>query len=126
MTRSNISDRDDAASAYDGAAELWDEGPSRLYNRLARLLVDDFPLPLDGLKVLDIGAGTGAVSRVLLERGARPYAVDSADDMIERARAHGVPGSVANMLALPFDAVREHPAPLRPAVLIMSGIRGAH
>jgi hypothetical protein len=48
MTGSNTSDREDAASAYDGAAELWDEGPSRLNNRLARLLVDDYPLPFDG------------------------------------------------------------------------------
>jgi SAM-dependent methyltransferase len=103
MTGSNISDREDAAGAYAGAAQLWDEGPSRLYNRLARLVVDEFPLPLEGLKILDIGAGTGAVSRVLVERGAQPHAVDSADDMIERAKAHGIPGTVANMLALPFD-----------------------
>jgi ubiquinone/menaquinone biosynthesis C-methylase UbiE len=103
MMGSNISDREDAAGAYEGAARLWDQGPSRLYNRLARVLVDEFPLPLDGLNVLDIGAGTGAVSRVLIEHGAHPYAVDSADDMIERARGHGIPGTVANMLALPFD-----------------------
>jgi ubiquinone/menaquinone biosynthesis C-methylase UbiE len=103
MTGSNISDREDAASAYEGAAQLWDEGPSRLYNRLARLLVDDFPMPLGGLRVLDIGAGTGAVSRALIDRGAHPHAVDSADDMIQRAKLHGIPGTVANMLALPFD-----------------------
>ena len=100
---SNISDRDDATRAYEGTAESWDEGPSRLYNRMARLLVDGFPLPLAGLRVLDIGAGTGAVSRVLIERGAHPHAVDSADDMIRRAQLHGIPGTVANMLALPFE-----------------------
>jgi ubiquinone/menaquinone biosynthesis C-methylase UbiE len=103
MKGSNISDRENAASAYEGAAQLWDEGPSRLYNQLAEALVDAFPLPLDGLRVLDIGAGTGAVSRVLIERGAHPYAVDSAGDMIERAKLHGIPGTVADMLALPFD-----------------------
>jgi ubiquinone/menaquinone biosynthesis C-methylase UbiE len=103
MKGSNISEREDAAGAYEGAAQLWDEGPSRLYDQLARLIVDDFPLPLDGLRVLDVGAGTGAVSRVLIERGAHSHAVDSAEDMIQRAKLRGIPGTVANMLALPFD-----------------------
>ena len=102
MKDSRISDSQSVAGAYEGSAAAWDEGPSPLYEHLARAIVDAYPLPLAGARVLDLGAGTGAVSRVLIERGAVPYAVDSAHDMIERARAHGVEGTVGDILDLPF------------------------
>jgi SAM-dependent methyltransferase len=44
----------------------------------------------DGDAVLDVGCGTGHLSRRLADRGARVVGVDSAPDMVGRARdAHG-------------------------------------
>ena len=57
----------DASSAYTGVAAAWDAGPSRLYDALARAVVSAHPGDVAGLRVLDIGAGTGAVSRALAE-----------------------------------------------------------
>ena len=93
---------DDASLAYQGVADAWAAGAAPLYDRLAVLLVDQLPGPLSGSAVLDIGAGTGAVSRALVQRGAVPFAVDSAPDMIDRCRTAGLHGVVADMLALPF------------------------
>jgi SAM-dependent methyltransferase len=42
--------------------------------------------PLDGARVLEVGAGTGRLTRVLLGRGARVIAVDRAGAMLAVAR----------------------------------------
>jgi len=42
--------------------------------------------PGAGREVLEIGCGTGAVTRRLLERGARVLALDQSPEMLERAR----------------------------------------
>ena len=60
----------DASSAYAGTAEAWAAGPGRLYDALARVVVADYPAPLLDRQVLDAGAGTGAASVELRERGA--------------------------------------------------------
>ena len=92
----------DISSAYEGVAEAWATGAARLYDPLARAIVGEYPLPLEGRRILDLGAGTGAVSRALLERGAEPFAIDSAHDMIAHCNAHGIRGSVGDLLALPL------------------------
>lgn len=70
-----------------------------------------------GSRVLEIGCGTGAVTRRLVERGARVTAVDQSPDMLEQARERlgaVAPGvelverTAAEIDALPeggFDAV---------------------
>jgi ubiquinone/menaquinone biosynthesis C-methylase UbiE len=93
----------DASGAYVGVAAAWDAGPSRVYDALARAVVSAYPGDIGGLRVLDMGAGTGAVSRALAERGARPTAIDLAPDMVERLRDHGFTAVVGDIRALPFD-----------------------
>jgi ubiquinone/menaquinone biosynthesis C-methylase UbiE len=45
-------------------------------------------IPLgQGLRVLDIGAGTGALARALDERGHRVHGIDNSERMLKRARA---------------------------------------
>jgi ubiquinone/menaquinone biosynthesis C-methylase UbiE len=74
--------------------------------------------PQPGARVLEIGCGTGAVTALLAERGARVTAVDQNPEMLEQASrrlAIGTPGSAdllectaAEIDALPeqsFDAV---------------------
>ena len=87
--------------------------------RVTRLheAVAEAAAPQPGLRVLEIGCGTGAVSARLLERGARLTALDQNPEMLERARGRpAVRGgevawlerSAAEIDALPeaaFDAV---------------------
>jgi ubiquinone/menaquinone biosynthesis C-methylase UbiE len=54
----------------------------------------DFASPATGARVLDVGAGTGAVSRAALARGCRVTAVDAAPKMVEKLSAE-LPGITA-------------------------------
>lgn len=73
------------AEAYDATAAAWAAGPSRLYGRLADVLLDRAPVPVRGAAVLDVGAGTGVVARAALRRGAaRVVAADLAFGMLRR------------------------------------------
>jgi ubiquinone/menaquinone biosynthesis C-methylase UbiE len=92
----------DASSAYVGVAAAWDAGPSRVYDALARAVVSAYPGDTTGLRVLDIGAGTGAVSRALAERRAHPTAIDLAPDMVARLRDQGFTAVAGDIRALPF------------------------
>jgi ubiquinone/menaquinone biosynthesis C-methylase UbiE len=93
----------DLAAAYEGVAKAWAAGPSRLYDRLAEEVVSAYTEPIIDQHVLDIGAGTGAVSRAVIRRGGRPTAVDAAEDMVAHMRAHGLDAVSGDLLSLPFD-----------------------
>ena len=91
-----------AAIPYEGVAQAWDAGPSVLYDALARAIIDEYPEPLRGQRILDIGAGTGAISRALQQRGAIPVGLDAAPDMVDLMKARGIDAVVGDLLALPF------------------------
>ncbi len=103
MTDSNTRPTGSPDTAYEGVARAWAEGASRVYDRLADAVVGEYPEPISGRRVLDIGAGTGAVSRAVLRLGGRVTGVDAADDMVEQMRAHGLDAVSGDLLALPFD-----------------------
>lgn len=67
-------------TSFDAVANIYDRGrpgyPEELYDVLE---------PLQGLLVLEGGAGTGMASRSLLRRGARVVAFDISSDMLEHA-----------------------------------------
>jgi SAM-dependent methyltransferase len=88
--------------AYESSASLWAGGPDHMYAALARALLASSGLPLAGLSVLDVGAGTGVAGRAALAAGGRPVVcADLALRMLRRceARTHPV---VADAMALPF------------------------
>jgi ubiquinone/menaquinone biosynthesis C-methylase UbiE len=90
------------AAAYDVAAAAWDDGPGRLYRAMADALLDTASVPLEGARVLDVGAGTGLAGTVALERGAAAVvATDRAPGML-RHNAAGREVVVADAYALPF------------------------
>jgi SAM-dependent methyltransferase len=93
----------DLAAAYEGVAGAWAAGPSRLYDRLAEEVVSAYTDPIVDQHILDIGAGTGAVSRAVIRRGGRATAVDAAEDMVAHMRAHGLDAVIGDLLSLPFD-----------------------
>jgi len=55
--------------------------------REARLVYEELGLA-DGASVLDVGCGPGLYARVLQARGHEVWAVDFAEEMVERTRAH--------------------------------------
>ena len=87
---------------YAGAAQKWAEGASIVYGPIARQLVDLAPHPLDGHRVLDMGAGTGVAAGPLEDRGARPIATDLSHDMLAWRASARPPAVVADVRALPF------------------------
>jgi ubiquinone/menaquinone biosynthesis C-methylase UbiE len=104
MTDPTVRPTDDAGAAYAGLARAWSGGPSRVYDRLAEVVVGAYPDAIAGQSVLDIGAGTGAVSRAVRFLGGQVTAVDAADDMVEHMRAHGLEAVTGDLLSLPFDS----------------------
>src|SRR5438105_4340293 len=99
-------------AAYSATGAAWQQGPGRVYDRLAETVVAACPVPVRGRLVLDLGAGTGAASRALLRAGADVVAVDNALGMLLALAAPGSggregpgPGRVAgDAEALPFPA----------------------
>jgi ubiquinone/menaquinone biosynthesis C-methylase UbiE len=88
--------------AYDRTADAWAAGPARVYARLAEALLDHSPVPIPGLAVLDVGAGTAVVADAARRRGARlALASDAAAGML-RQRAAGIPAVLGDAAHLPF------------------------
>jgi demethylmenaquinone methyltransferase/2-methoxy-6-polyprenyl-1,4-benzoquinol methylase len=84
----------------------WLEGAPARYDAGMRLLTFGRIGPLHaavaqaagrapGARVLEIGCGTGSVTALLLEAGARVTAIDESPEMLEQARAH-VPGDAVD------------------------------
>jgi ubiquinone/menaquinone biosynthesis C-methylase UbiE len=92
----------DVIAAYEGVANAWAAGPSRVYDRLADAIVLAYPEPIDHQHILDIGAGTGAIARAVVRRGGRATGVDAADDMVAHMRANGFDAVAGDLLSLPF------------------------
>lgn len=90
------------AHAYAQGAEAWADGPTRVYGRLAEILVDFSPTPLAGRSVLDLGSGTGAGSRAALRVGAHVVATDLTVDMLLVDRDERPPATAGDATALPF------------------------
>ena len=82
---------DSVADEYDAARPSY---PPEVFEALG---------PLEGLWVLDIGAGTGIATRELLARAARVVAVDAGAEVLRRAvaRSPDLPALVADGAALP-------------------------
>ncbi len=89
-------------AAYEASAEQWATGPVAVYRRLAVALIQAAPESLAGNRVLDLGAGTGVASDVLVDAGARPIGVDLAVAMLRHERSRRPPGVAADARALPF------------------------
>ncbi len=92
----------EVAAAYSPTGAGWQAGPGRIYDVLSEHLVARSPVELAGRRVLDLGAGTGAATRALVRRGARPIAVDPAGGMLRVDAARRPPATQADALALPI------------------------
>jgi len=71
-----------APDRYDAGMRMLTLGTvPRLQAEVARIAV-----PHEGTRVVEIGCGTGAVTELMLERGARVDAIDQSPEMLDRAR----------------------------------------
>ena len=86
----------DAARGFDGAAGAYERGRPEYPRAAIDLLVRALPLG-PATRLLDLGAGTGKLSRLAAARGARVLAVDPAGAMLRLVA--GTPG-VAPVRAL--------------------------
>ncbi len=89
---------------YGRSAERWRSELEHIYRRFGRALVRAVPVGLTGRRVLDLGAGTGALSGELWASGAVPIATDISPLMLVQARgvARGLRVVGADALHLPF------------------------
>jgi SAM-dependent methyltransferase len=90
------------SEAYSATGVAWRNGPERVYQRLADVLVAQSPVPLAGQLVADVGAGTGAASRSITRVGGRPIALDLATGMLTVDRDVRPPALVADARHLPL------------------------
>jgi SAM-dependent methyltransferase len=88
--------------AYSATGAAWRDGPERVYERLADVLVAAAPVALAGELVADVGAGTGATSRAIQRAGAHPIQLDLAEGMLGVDRGHRPPAVVADARRLPL------------------------
>jgi ubiquinone/menaquinone biosynthesis C-methylase UbiE len=90
-----------ARQGYESAATAWADGAELVYGPMADALLARAP-ELDGKLVLDVGAGTGAVSRRLVAAGARAIAVDASGPMLAHQAASRPPAAVGDVSRLPL------------------------
>lgn len=95
---------------YAHAAEGWATGAERAYLPMAAALLAASPVPLGGKRLLDVGAGTGAVARLAVAAGARPVAFDASLAMLAHDAPHRPPAAVADILHLPVRRSSAHGA----------------
>jgi SAM-dependent methyltransferase len=95
-----------ARRGYENAATAWADDAELVYGPMADALLARAP-DLTGRLVLDVGAGTGAVSRRLLAAGARAFAVDASWPMLAHRAPSRPPAVVGDISRLPLadDAV---------------------
>jgi len=89
------------SAPYSSPAAWW-SGPERVYEALSRGALADHASELSGRRVLDLGAGVGATSRVVGEAGGRPIALDASWPMLQHRRHRRPPSIVADACALPL------------------------
>ncbi|MEV4169353.1 class I SAM-dependent methyltransferase [Nonomuraea sp. NPDC049709] len=74
----------DLGRSFDRVADAYDAGRPHYPDELYRALTEVSGVELDGATTVDIGAGTGIMTRALRARGARVIGVDPGEPMLRR------------------------------------------
>jgi SAM-dependent methyltransferase len=78
--------------------------PEPFYTKLAETSIAEFPFPLRGRTVLDLGSGPGHYTRALARAGARVVALDLGAANVRIAADAGLPAVRGDALTLPFPS----------------------
>lgn len=76
--------------------------PEPFYTKLAERSIAEFPFPVRGRRVLDLGSGPGYYSRALKKAGAEVVAIDLGEANVQSAAASGLNALVSDGTVLPF------------------------
>jgi SAM-dependent methyltransferase len=76
--------------------------PEPFYTKLAERSISEFPFPLRGRTVLDLGAGPGHYTAALAGAGAAVVPLDLGDENMRKAAASGLPAVKGDATRLPF------------------------
>ena len=94
------------ADAFSRAAHKYD-AHAQFQRDVGHQLIELMPEQLDGLKVLDIGCGTGYFSELLADKGAIVTSADLSEKMLQQAKERCSEKvsvyQIADAEALPFD-----------------------
>lgn len=90
-----------ATGVYAAAAD-WATGPEPVYTVLGRRLLEELPAVLRGKMCLDVGSGTGVVSRLLTARGATTIELDLSAAMLAWQRSRRPPAVVGDVGRMPI------------------------
>ncbi|MEV4469961.1 class I SAM-dependent methyltransferase [Nonomuraea salmonea] len=72
----------DLARTFDRVADAYDEGRPGYPDEVYRAMTEVSGVELDGATTVDVGAGTGIMTRALRARGSRVIAVDPGEPML--------------------------------------------
>lgn len=78
--------------------------PEPFYTKLAARSVAEFPFPLRGRRVLDLGAGPGHYSAALVDAGATVIPIDLGSENMRKAARAGLAAVETDATRLPFPA----------------------
>ncbi|GIE76523.1 hypothetical protein Aph02nite_24730 [Actinoplanes philippinensis] len=87
---------------FDRVAESYDTVVP-FFSSFGRLMIAALPPPAEGARLLDVGAGAGAVALAARQHGYEVSAVDGSTAMVARLAATLPAVQVADAAALPFD-----------------------
>lgn len=76
--------------------------PEPFYTKLAERSVSEFPFPVAGRRILDLGSGPGYFGRALKRAGADVIAIDLRPDNVRAAVASGLNAMESDGTNLPF------------------------
>ncbi|MCX7620796.1 MAG: class I SAM-dependent methyltransferase [Acidimicrobiales bacterium] len=79
-----------------------EDDPEPFYTKLAERSIAEFPFPLSGRRVLDLGAGPGYYSKAMQRAGAIVTPIDLGEENIRKASSSGLCAVYADGTLLPF------------------------
>ena len=96
-----MASREEMSTSFGSAADVYESGRPEYPRVAVDWLLEPLRSESHGVRVADVGAGTGKLTRTLVEAGAEVVAVDPDPDMLAtlRANVHGVPTEDSRLAA---------------------------
>jgi SAM-dependent methyltransferase len=99
-----VASREEMSRSFGAAAGVYESGRPDYPSQAVAWMLEPVAREGRGIRAADVGAGTGKLTRVLVERGAETVAIDPDPDMLRvlREQVHGVPTFVGSAEELPL------------------------